>query len=322
MSALQPNNEAGLLLDEFIKYAQSHLKTVGGSIGTLSSYPAALGTPQPGIISWTGFTVQGAKQSSVDSIPNKPTDVTMSELIGEDVSVTSNPNAFNETDEDDFSISTKGVTKGDETINEGPLGKFDGGSDWPTQRGGFKSGAGGNGGSIVSVDLGPLDLNAPWEQLAAKFIASMEGFAKNALWDENAYRLGFGSDKILNSDGKTLRTVVKGDSTTQSQALKVLEMELQSDYKNRLVGTKGNKITQAEFDSLNNKQKASLISFCYNCGSLSTRGGSAISAGIRAKNVSTTATAIINGPTTGAGSGKVYPGLVRRRNAEAKLYSS
>ena len=322
MSALQPNNEAGLLIDEFIKYAQQHLKTVGGTISTLSSYPASLGTPLPGLVTWTGYSVQGAKQSSAESIPNKPTDVTMTELIGEDVSVASNPNAFITSDEDDFSISKKGVIRGDETIKEGPIGKFDGGSDWPAQKGGFKIGAGGNGGTIVAVDLGPLDLNAPWEQLAAKFIASMEGFAKNALWDENAYRLGFGSDKILNSDGKTLRTVVKGDSTTQAQALKVLEMELQSDYKGRLVGTKGNKITQAEFDSLNNKQKASLISFCYNCGSLSTRGGSAILAGIRAKNVSATATAIINGPTTGAGSGKVYPGLVRRRNAEAKLYSA
>lgn len=320
MSALQPNNEPGLLLDEFIKYAQAHLKTVGGTITTLSSYPASLGTPLPGLVTWTGFSVQGAKQSSVESIPNRPTDVTMSELIGEDVS--NDASAFKEVDED-FSVPLNGIIVGDETIKSGPPAKFDAGSAWPAQRGGFQSfGPGGGNGIIVAVDLGPLDLNAPWEQLAAKFIASMEGFAKNALWDENAYRLGFGSDKILNSDGKTLRTVVKGDSTTQAQALKVLEMELQSDYKNRLVGTKGNKITQAEFDSLNNKQKASLISFCYNCGSLSTRGGAAILAGIRAKNVASTATAIINGPTTGAGSGKVYPGLVRRRNAEAKLYSS
>jgi GH24 family phage-related lysozyme (muramidase) len=315
MSALDPNNNPGLLIDEFIKYAESHLKTVQGSMGTLSSFPAAFGTPLPGIITWSGYFVVGAQQSSADSIPNRPTDVTMSELIGEDVSVTSNPNAFSTNDAIALGL-------GDEVEDSGPAGKFDAGAAWPAQKGGFKIGAGGNGGTIVPVDLGPLDLNAPWEQLAAKFIASMEGFAKNALWDENAYRLGFGSDKILNSDGKTLRTVVKGDSTTQAQALKVLEIELQTDYKNRLVGTKGNKITQAEFDSLNNKQKASLISFCYNCGSLSTKGGSAILAAIRAKNVSATSTAIINGPTTGAGSGKVYPGLVRRRNAEAKLYSS
>jgi GH24 family phage-related lysozyme (muramidase) len=320
MSALQPNNETGLLIDEFIRYAQAHLKTVGGSIGTTSLYPAALGTPQPGLINWTGFKVDGAKQSSLDLIPNRNTDVTMSELLGEDVA--NNTLAFKEIDED-FSVPLNGIVSGDETIKSGPPAKFDAGSDWPAQRGGFQNfAASGGNGQIVSVDLGPLDLNAPWEQLAAKFIASMEGFAKNALWDENAYRLGFGSDKILNSDGKTLRTVVKGDSTTQVQALKVLEIELVNDYKNRLVGTKGNKITQAEFDSLNNKQKAALISFCYNCGSLSARGGSAILAGIRAKNVTTAANGLINGPTTGAGSGKVYPGLVRRRNAEAKLYSA
>jgi hypothetical protein len=48
---------------------------------------------------------------------------------------------------EDFSIPLTGVTKGDETINEGPVGKFDGGSEWPPQRGGItEGGAGGAGG--------------------------------------------------------------------------------------------------------------------------------------------------------------------------------
>jgi GH24 family phage-related lysozyme (muramidase) len=320
MSALEPNNEAGLLIDEFIKYAEAHLKTVGGSIGTLSSYPAALGTPQPGLVSWTGFFVEGAKQSSTESIPNKPTDVTLSQLIGEDVSVENKPNAFTtDDDEADVNVPLDGVINGDLTINQGPPAKFDKGADWPPQYGGFR---GSTSNTAVNVDLGPLDLNAPWEKLAAKFIASMEGFEKNAIWDENAYRLGFGSDKILNSDGKTLRNVSASDSTTKEQALKVLEIEILTDYKNRLVGSSGKKITQAEFDSLNNKQKASLISFCYNCGSLSAKGGSEILAGIRSKDITAAASGLLNGPTRGAKSGKLYPGLVKRRSAESKLYSA
>lgn len=47
---------------------------------------------------------------------------------------------------EDFSIPLTGVTKGDETINEGPIGKFDGGSDWPPQRGGITEGGAGGGG--------------------------------------------------------------------------------------------------------------------------------------------------------------------------------
>ena len=311
MSALEPNNNAGLLIDEFIKYAQAHLKTVAGSIGTLSSYPAALGTPLPGVITWTGYTVAGAQQSSVDSIPNKPNDITLGQLIGEDIA--DNKTAFSEND-----VIALGL--GDEVEDGGPTGKFDAGSDWPAQKGGFR---GKNSNAYtVNVDLGPLDLNAPWEELAAKFIASMEGFCKKASWDENAYRLGFGSDKILNSDGKTLRNVTANDSTTTTNALKVLEIEILTDYKNRLVGNASYKISQAEFDSLNNKQKAALISFVYNCGSLSAKGGSSIISGIRSKNSTAAATGLLNGPTTGAKSGKLYPGLVKRRNAESKLYST
>jgi hypothetical protein len=150
MSALNPNNEAGLLIDEFIKYAQNHLKTVGGSILTLSSYPAALGTPQPGIINWTGFFVEGAKQSSQDSTPTATIDDSTNQPEGRPegspIDVASQDDEFED------------VIFGDETIDAGPPAKFNKGANWtPLTRGGSGSGGGLDYSGYTGVSLSASD---------------------------------------------------------------------------------------------------------------------------------------------------------------------
>jgi hypothetical protein len=61
MSALLPTNNTSIIIDEFIAYATAHLQTVSGVINTVSLYPP-LGTPGPGIVLWSGYTVAPAQQ--------------------------------------------------------------------------------------------------------------------------------------------------------------------------------------------------------------------------------------------------------------------
>jgi hypothetical protein len=64
MSAIRPTKNTGLIVDEFLRYANEHLSTVTGVIYTTSNYPP-LGNPGPGIIQWQGYSVQGFKESTV-----------------------------------------------------------------------------------------------------------------------------------------------------------------------------------------------------------------------------------------------------------------
>ena len=161
-----------------------------------------------------------------------------------------------------------------------------------------------------------MDLSADWISLSAKFIGKFEGFSPKALDDEGTARLGFGSDKIY--DNGKIRNVKYGDTTTTAAALKVLQYEVSVSYKGRLIGSGPTKISEADFNNLNNKQKAACLSFVYNCGSL--RKG--IANAIRNRNYSEASTGLLNGPVKGSQSGKIYPGLVKRRSAEAKLFLS
>ena len=64
MSAIDPTNNTGLIIDDFINYAISHLSTIGGVINTTSLYPP-LQTPGPAVIIWQGYTVAPATPSVV-----------------------------------------------------------------------------------------------------------------------------------------------------------------------------------------------------------------------------------------------------------------
>ncbi|MEY4334291.1 MAG: hypothetical protein RLZZ196_3034 [Bacteroidota bacterium] len=61
MSVILPTNNTSIIVDDFIAYAIAHLQTVSGIINTLSTYPP-LPTPAPGVILWTGYTVEPPKQ--------------------------------------------------------------------------------------------------------------------------------------------------------------------------------------------------------------------------------------------------------------------
>jgi hypothetical protein len=64
MSAIDPTNNTGLIIDDFINYANAHLGSVSGVINTVSTYPP-LQTPGPGVILWSGYTLSPSKPSQI-----------------------------------------------------------------------------------------------------------------------------------------------------------------------------------------------------------------------------------------------------------------
>jgi GH24 family phage-related lysozyme (muramidase) len=174
----------------------------------------------------------------------------------------------------------------------------------------------GFGSTETALDFSQLDLTADWIVLAAQYIKSKEGFLPKAKYDANAFRLGYGTDKVLDPKTNTMRTVVQGDTTTQESATKVLQYEIQNRFYNRIVGRGKNNISSEEFDKLNSKQKAALLSYVYNVGSLRVGIRNAIVAG----DYKLAADKIKEGPTTSLG--KVLQPLVVRRQEEAALFLS
>jgi GH24 family phage-related lysozyme (muramidase) len=314
MSAVNPTQVTGLIVDEFIRYAQAHLSTVSGVINTISLYQVGpVPTPLPGIITWSGYTVTPSQPSSQPTEDDFPAKENQSEDDKQKSALITNETENGVTEEQmDKEIRRKGFAEEEE--DEVEEVKFSEGKPFVS---GFRGGGGFTAGfsGAVTVDLGALDLSADWVTLSSKFVGKNEGFAQKATWDVNAYRLGFGSDKIIGADGK-IRDVVVGDVTSVDAALKMLQYELSVSYKSRLVGTGATKISEATFNSLNNKQKAALISYVYNVGSL--RPG--IAEAIRNGNLASAAQQIQAGPVTA--DGQVLAGLVRRRAEEATLFSS
>ena len=296
---IPPTTIPQTLVDIFIFYAQTHLATVTGFIITNSLYPP-YATPGPAILNWTGYFIDPAPISvkvSLDipegELYQKPNQINVEEIQIGEINI-------NELPVDVTEIQNTTQVDVAEYFPPAPKG------------GGFSSGRT----DIVIVDLGSLDLSADWISLSAKFIGKFEGFSPKALEDEGTARLGFGSDKIY--DNGKIRNVKYGDTTTTADALKVLQYEVSVSYKRRLIGSGPTQISETDFNNLNNKQKAACLSFVYNCGSL-RRG---IANAIRNRNYTEASTGLLNGPVKGSQSGKIYPGLVKRRNAEAKLFLS
>jgi GH24 family phage-related lysozyme (muramidase) len=323
VSAIQPTDNTGLIVDEFISYATNHLNSVKGTIYTVSLYPP-IGTPNVGVLNWTGYSVSPSTPTKVvtedDFKPKEDVDAQ------ESVKPTEQETIQNGITEEDIDAEIAAF------LDQSDVGGIDSGETvtgfkWNQGKPfvqGFRAGGGGGGfssgggGGIINVDFGALDLSADWITLSAKFIGKNEGFSKNAVNDEGDPRLGFGTSKILDPSTGQIRTVKYGDTTTVEDALKVLQYEVSITFKARLVGSGDNKISEEDFNALNNKQKAALLSFVYNCGSL--RAG--IAASVRNKDYAGAANGLLNGPTRGAKTGQLYPGLVRRRKEEATLFST
>jgi GH24 family phage-related lysozyme (muramidase) len=328
MAAINPTNNTGLIVDEFISYATNHLNSVKGTIYTVSLFaagppPSPVQIPAPGVLNWNGYFIAPSTRTQLvtedDFVPKENADEQ------ESVKPTKEESIVNGTTEEEIDKELAEFLAGPklEIQGSGVTVSADNFSTGKPFVSGFRAGGGGfssGGGGIINVDLGALDLSADWITLAAKFIGKNEGFAKAAINDEGNPRLGFGTDKILDPSTGQIRTVKYGDTTTVESALKVLQYEVSETYKNRLVGSGNSKISQADFDALNNKQKAACLSFVYNCGSFANYPN--IPAAIRAKDYAKAATGLLNGPTRGAKTGQLYEGLVRRRKEEATLFST
>jgi GH24 family phage-related lysozyme (muramidase) len=186
------------------------------------------------------------------------------------------------------------------------------------------------------LTISNVDMSRDWAVIATQYISKKEGYGPRAKWDVNAYRLGYGTDKIL--DNGTLRVVrpdkayyertreiepANGDRTTPENALKVLEMQIRTTYKDKVVGTSAIQITEADWNELNDRQRAGLVSFVYNCGSFGDYPN--IPAAIKSKNYIAAASGILNGPISGknsvTGVVETYEGLIRRRAEEAGIFA-
>jgi GH24 family phage-related lysozyme (muramidase) len=164
-----------------------------------------------------------------------------------------------------------------------------------------------------------VDMSKDWVTIARQYLVKKEGFTEFATNDEGDPRLGYGTSQILDIGATQTRTVKYGDRTTREQAAKVLELQVRTTYKDKVVGTGAAQITEADWTALNDRQRAACVSFVYNCGSFKFY--PQIPAAIKSKNYIAAANGILNGPIAGAESGKVYSGLARRRAEEAGMFA-
>lgn len=288
-------------IDKLILAANVHLQTVGGEIFTTAIFPG--GITAVGVGTWTGysatgnaFDLSGIPLNAFQTDPNKLAD--LKRKFG-------------------FLVNPAELDQALQDFAD-------------TQKANLSEIAGGTGGE--AGDISSVDLSGEWVKIAAQYISKNEGFTEISSWDVNAYRLGFGTDKILLDDGTIKRVLPVADyykqtnqkkvpppigmRTTRANAMKMLEHDLVNRFKPRVVGTFGNTLTEEEWNKLSEPAKAALISYAYNCGSLRTKIASAIKEG----KYDLAGQYIKEGPTTGGG--VVYPGLVRRRAEESALFLS
>jgi GH24 family phage-related lysozyme (muramidase) len=394
MAAIKPTNFFELIIDEFIQYATSHLRTVSGVINTLSLYPP-IPTPSAGIVPWFGYTVPPAAYTKDDILnrliindilknpPNLQVELETDPVINAEANANRAENSGYRADAsaggfdpDDTGFVVVNITStpvipgnliytnlGNVVSGEGNIEEEDlGGQSRPTytSQGSGGSGGGSGGGGAGSgfegtstvaafgklsvktgglttkagltreqylkqkvlnreggLDIRNVDLSKDWVEISAQYMITREGFKATPTFDVNKDRLGYGTDKIWDVGAPAPRPVRPGDVTTEAQAKKTLYWQIRGDFKNAVVGSGDLKLTQAEWDALNDTQKAALVIFCYNNGSFTYAKG--IPAAIKAGDYIAAANAILNGPITGGG--VVYPGLIKRRAEEAGMFA-
>jgi GH24 family phage-related lysozyme (muramidase) len=168
--------------------------------------------------------------------------------------------------------------------------------------------------SIGSASLSDLNINQPWQDIAVEFIAKKEGFLTKPKPDEGTLRAGYGTDKIVTIDG-IVKSVGIDTVFTKEDAKRTLVYQIKNTFSTKIIS----QIGKQNWERLNDKQKAALVSYAYNAGSLRSNLVAAIKNNAPNQIV---ANAIIAGPTTGKQSGRVYPVLIQRRKEEAALYLS
>jgi len=160
-----------------------------------------------------------------------------------------------------------------------------------------------------------ISLEGNWVDITKQLLMKYEGFTPTAKWDVNAYRLGFGTDKILR-DGK-IETVNQNSTVTREEALATLDYEIKTTYAPIIAQQLGSE----NWEKLNDKQKASLVSLGYNAGPYfvsQKEYGKRIKNAISNNDMNAASDAIASGPTSGGG--KFYPQLAKRREEESQIF--
>ncbi len=96
------------------------------------------------------------------------------------------------------------------------------------------------------------------------FLVDEEGLSEKAIWDVNAWRIGYGSDTITTRLDGDFRKVKQGDTTTDKLAQKDLERRLRTDFPNVLKRQFGEEV----YNSFPMETKVALNSMAYNYGSI------------------------------------------------------
>lgn len=158
-------------------------------------------------------------------------------------------------------------------------------------------------------------MNNDTYSFAADLLIRYEGFNPTAVFDVNAYRIGYGSDTITDASGN-FRKVKQGDVTTERNARKDLERRL-PEFENKIIKQIGAEYWQP----LNYKVKAALISLAYNYGSITKQ---EIKDAIKTGSSEKIANAVINSTYNDNKklSAKVRQALRNRRKKEADIIRS
>ncbi len=134
--------------------------------------------------------------------------------------------------------------------------------------------------TVGQASLGNLNVDQSWEQLAFDFISVKEGFLEKAKNDEGTLRAGYGTDKIVLANGE-IKTVGSDTVFTREDGKRTLIYQIKTTFAPRVI----TQIGKNRWDALNDKQKAALVSFTYNVGSLTNPVVSAITSGAAATAV-------------------------------------
>jgi GH24 family phage-related lysozyme (muramidase) len=98
---------------------------------------------------------------------------------------------------------------------------------------------------------------------AADFLITYEGFAPVAIWDVNAWRIGYGSDTHTDADG-TIRKVKQGDTTTPEAAIRDLNRRINTEFIPKIQ----KKIGADTWAALPNNTRTAFVSIAYNYGNV------------------------------------------------------
>jgi GH24 family phage-related lysozyme (muramidase) len=162
-----------------------------------------------------------------------------------------------------------------------------------------------------------ISLSGNWLEMTKQLIRKFETFTDKSSGDEGTYRGGYGTSKKL-VDGE-LVDVTPETTWTKDEAEETLDYQLKNTFAPIIAGQLGSN----NWEKLNDFQKTSILSLAYNAGSYfltAKEYGKNIKNAIESGDMEAAAAYISQGPTTGAKSGKYYPGLSKRRDFEAKLF--